>query len=53
MHSLLEKYLSEVSAHLSPLPTKRRNEELREMRNEVVMQEARTRFVRASPSHFP
>ena len=32
MHSLLESYLSEVSAHLGALPTKRRAEELREMR---------------------
>ena len=32
MHSLLEKYLSEVAAHLSALPTKQRTEELREMR---------------------
>ena len=32
MHSLLESYLSEVAAHLSALPVKRRNEELREMR---------------------
>ncbi len=32
MHSLLEDYLAEVAAHLGPLPLKRRNEELREMR---------------------
>ena len=32
MHSLLEDYLSEVAAHLSALPVKQRNEELREMR---------------------
>ena len=32
MHSLLETYLSEVAAQLQPLPAKRRNEELREMR---------------------
>lgn len=32
MHILLEGYLSEVAAHLSALPSKRRNEELREMR---------------------
>jgi len=32
MHTLLENYLAEVAAHLSVLPTKRRNEELREMR---------------------
>ena len=32
MHSQLETYLSEVAAQLSPLPSKRRNEELREMR---------------------
>jgi len=32
MHSLLEQYLSEVAVHLSALPVKRRNEELREMR---------------------
>lgn len=32
MHTLLEAYLSEVARHLSPLPFKRRAEELREMR---------------------
>ncbi len=32
MHSLLEAYLSEVATHLGPMPIKRRNEELREMR---------------------
>ncbi len=32
MHSLLERYLSEVAVHLGPMPVKRRNEELREMR---------------------
>ncbi len=32
MHSLLEDYLSEVATHLSALPAKQRNEELREMR---------------------
>lgn len=32
MHSLLESYLAEVAAHLSALPAKQRNEELREMR---------------------
>ena len=32
MHSLLEQYLSEVALHLGPMPAKRRNEELREMR---------------------
>ena len=32
MHSRLEAYLSEVSAHLGALPGKRRDEELREMR---------------------
>ena len=35
MHSLLENYLSEVTAHLSPLPVKRRAEELREMRTHL------------------
>ena len=35
MHSLLENYLSEVAAHLSPLPVKRRAEELREMRTHL------------------
>ena len=35
MHSLLETYLSEVAAHLSALPTKRRDEELREMRTHL------------------
>jgi len=32
MHRLLENYLSEVAAHLSALPPKRRAEEMREMR---------------------
>ncbi len=32
MHSLLEEYLSQVAAHLSALPPKRRAEELREIR---------------------
>ena len=32
MHSLLESYLSEVAAHLGPMPVKQRSEELREMR---------------------
>lgn len=32
MHHLLEGYLSEVTVYLGPLPTKRRDEELREMR---------------------
>ena len=32
MHNLLESYLAEVAAHLSPLPPKQRAEELREMR---------------------
>jgi uncharacterized membrane protein len=32
MHKLLENYLSEVAGHLGPMPTKRRSEELREMR---------------------
>jgi hypothetical protein len=31
MHSLLEDYLAEVAAHLSALPTKRHDEELREV----------------------
>jgi len=35
MHSLLENYLSEVATHLSPLPPKRRNEEVREMRSHL------------------
>lgn len=35
MHSLLEHYLSEVAAHLSALPVKRRREELREMRGHL------------------
>ena len=35
MHSLLEDYLSEVAAHLSALPVKQRNEELREMRTHL------------------
>lgn len=35
MHSLLEDYLSEVAAHLSALPIKKRNEELREMRSHL------------------
>jgi hypothetical protein len=32
MHSLLESYLSKVAAHLSDLPIRRRNEEIREIR---------------------
>lgn len=35
MHSLLESYLAEVAAQLQPLPAKRRNEELREMRTHL------------------
>ena len=35
MHTLLESYLSEVAAHLSLLPPKRRDEELREMRTHL------------------
>ena len=35
MHSLLETYLSEVAAHLSALPPKRRAEEMREMRTHL------------------
>lgn len=35
MHSLLETYLAEVAAHLSALPAKQRNEELREMRTHL------------------
>ena len=35
MHSLLERYLSEVAAHLSALPVKPRREELREMRTHL------------------
>ena len=35
MHSRLEAYLSEVSAQLGPLPGKRREEELREMRGHL------------------
>ena len=31
MHSLLERYLSEVAAHLSALPSKQSAEELREV----------------------
>ena len=36
MPSLLEAYLEQVAAHLSALPTKRRNEELREMRQHLL-----------------
>lgn len=36
MYTLLEAYLSEVAAHLGPLPPKRRAEELREMRAHLV-----------------
>ena len=32
MHALLEDYLSEVAAHLGPMPAKQRRDELREMR---------------------
>ena len=35
MHSLLDTYLDQVAAHLSALPAKRRNEELREMRQHL------------------
>ena len=36
MHTLLEAYLEQVAAHLSALPPKRRNEELREMRQHLL-----------------
>jgi hypothetical protein len=36
MHSLLEQYLSEVAVQLKPLPPKRRDEELREMRQHLL-----------------
>lgn len=36
MHSLLESYLAEVEAKLSALPAKRREEELREMRQHLL-----------------
>lgn len=36
MHTLLEVYLEQVAAHLSALPPKRRNEELREMRQHLL-----------------
>lgn len=36
MHSRLESYLSEVDVHLSALPAKRRNEELREIRQHLL-----------------
>lgn len=36
MHRPLEAYLEQVAAHLSALPTKRRNEELREMRQHLL-----------------
>ena len=35
MHSLLEEYLSEIAAHLSALPPKKRMEELREVRTHL------------------
>jgi len=35
MHSLLETYLSEVAAQLSPLPPSRRDEELREVQGHL------------------
>ncbi len=35
MHTLLDAYLDQVAAHLSALPAKRRNEELREMRQHL------------------
>lgn len=35
MHSLLEKYLSEIAEQLSALPPKRRTEEVREMRTHL------------------
>jgi len=36
MHSLLENYLAEVQVKLSPLPAKRREEEMREMRQHLL-----------------
>jgi hypothetical protein len=36
MHTLLEAYLDQVAAHLSALPVKHRNEELREMRQHLL-----------------
>ena len=36
MHSLLESYLAEVRAKLGALPTKRREEEMREMRQHLL-----------------
>lgn len=36
MHSLLENYLAEVRAKLSALPLKRREEEMREMRQHLL-----------------
>ena len=36
MSSLLEAYLDQVAAHLSALPAKRRNEELREIRAHLL-----------------
>ena len=36
MHSLLEEYLAQVAAQLSPLPVARRNEELREIRAHLL-----------------
>lgn len=35
MHSLLESYLAETGAKLSPLPAKRREEEMHEMRSHL------------------
>lgn len=36
MHSLLENYLAQVAARLAPLPTVRRDEELRELRQHLL-----------------
>jgi uncharacterized membrane protein len=36
MHNLLENYLAEVRAKLSPLPAERREEEMREMRQHLL-----------------
>jgi len=60
MHNLLESYLAEVAAHLSPLPPKQRAEELREMRahleNAVIVNrelgQAGDEAVRAAVAQF-
>ncbi len=43
MHSLLEEYLAEVERNLAPLPSARRNDELRELREHLLYAVAASR----------